>query len=90
MMEPITASSRVSVTPDRQIELPSEIQATLQPGDEYVIFQTKDTLTFKKVNRLITFAEMTARIDDLGVDPEEPTLQEISQMVREVRHGQSV
>jgi hypothetical protein len=88
MMEPITASTRVSVTSDRQIELPSEIQAILQTGDEYVIFQTEDTLTVKKVNRLITFAEMTARINDLGVDPEEPTLQEISLMVREVRHGQ--
>ena len=90
MIEPIAVSIRVSVTSDRQLELPSEIQAMLQPGDEYVIFQTEDTLTFKKVNRPITFAEMTARINTLGVDPEEPTLQEISQMVREVRHGQSV
>ena len=89
-MEPIATSTRVSVTADRQIELPSEIQAGLKPGDEYVIFQTEDTLTFKKVNKRMTFAEMTARIDALGVDPEEPTLQEISQMVREVRHGQSI
>ena len=90
MIEPIAVSIRVSVTSDRQLELPSEIQAMLQPGDEYIIFQTEDTLTFKKVNRPITFAEMTARINALGVDPEEPPLQEISQMVREVRHGQSV
>ena len=90
MIEPVAVSIRVSVTSDRQLELPSEIQAMLQPGDEYVIFQTEDTLTFKKVNRPITFAEMTTRINALGVDPEEPTLQEISQMVREVRHGQSV
>ena len=90
MIEPIAVSTRVSVTSDRQLELPSEIQAMLQPGDEYVIFQTEDTLTFKKVNRPITFAEMTTRINALGVDSEEPTLQEISQMVREVRHGQSV
>ncbi len=90
MMEPIAASTRVSVTSDRQIELPSEIQANLQPGDEYVISQTEDTLTFKKVKRSMTFAEMTARINALGIDPEEPTLQEISQMVREVRCGQSV
>jgi hypothetical protein len=90
MIEPTTASTRVSVTSDRQLELPYEIQASLQPGDEYVIFQTEDTLTFKKVNRRLTFAEMTARINALGADSEEPTLQEISQMVREVRHGQSV
>ena len=90
MIEPIAVSTRVSVTSDRQLELPSEIQAMLQPGDEYVIFQTEDTLTFKKVSRPITFAEMTTRINALGVDPEEPTLQEISQMVREVRYGQSV
>ena len=90
MVEPIAVSNRVSVTSDRQLELPSEIQAMLQPGDEYVIFQTEDTLTFKKVSRPITFAEMTTRINALGVDPEEPTLQEISQMVREVRHEQSV
>ena len=74
-MESIAASTRVSVNSDRQLELPSEIQASLQPGDEYVIFQTEDTLTFKKVNRPITFAEMTAQIIALGVDPEEPTLQ---------------
>jgi len=89
-MESVSASTRVSVTCDRQLELPSEIQANLQPGDEYVISQREDTLTFKKVKRPITFAEMTERINALGVDPEEPTLQEISQLVREVRFEQSV
>lgn len=75
----------VSVTPNRQLELPPEIQATLQPGDEYLMWQTEDTILFKKVQRPTTLADIRAQVRALGADPEEPTLAELSQIVREVR-----
>lgn len=75
----------VSVTPNRQLELPPEIQATLQPGDEYLMWQTEDTILFKKVQRPTTLTDIRAQVRALGADPEEPTLAELSQIVREVR-----
>lgn len=75
----------ISVTSDRQLELPPELQATLQPGDEYLIWQTDDTILFRKVQRPISLADIRLRVNALGVDPEEPTLEELSQIVREVR-----
>lgn len=75
----------VSVTPNRQLELPPEIQATLQPGDEYLMWQTEDTILLKKVQRPTTLADIRAQVRALGADPEEPTLAELSQIVREVR-----
>ena len=74
-----------AVTADRQLELPPDIQATLQPGDEYLIWQTEDTIMFKKIQKPISFAAIRSKVESLGHDPEQPTLEEISQIVREIR-----
>jgi hypothetical protein len=74
-----------SVTPDRDILLPPEVQATLQPGDEYLVWQTEDTILLKKVQRPTTIADIRAKVLAIGPDPEEPSLAELSQLVREVR-----
>jgi hypothetical protein len=81
----MTSTSVITVTSDRTIALPSEIQATLQPGDEYLVWQTDDTILLKKVQKPITIADIRAKVTALGSDPEEPTLEELSQIVREVR-----
>ena len=77
----------IAVTTDRAIELPPEIQANLQPGDEYLVWQTEDTILFKKVQKSFSIASIHAKVKALGDDPDEPTLEELSQLVREVRQG---
>lgn len=75
----------VKVTPEGQLELPFEIQTQLRPGDEYKISITEDSIVFKKVQKPLTWAELSWRIEQLGSDPHQPTLQEISEMVKEIR-----
>lgn len=75
----------VSVTSDRRLEIPPEVQARLNPGDEYVIWATDDAITFKKIQKPFRFDELQKRIDDLGPDPEEMSLEDISALVKEVR-----
>jgi hypothetical protein len=77
----------VSVTSDRQLEIPPEIQAMLQPGDEYLIWQTEDTILFEKVKKTVSLADIRARVNALGPDPAAPSADELSQIVREVRQG---
>ena len=75
----------VSVTGDRQLEIPPEVQAQLTPGDEYLIWATDDAITFKKIQKPLRFDELQKRIDDLEPDPEDMSLEEISALVKEVR-----
>jgi len=75
----------VKVTPLCQIELPSEIQAQLHPGDEYKVSVTEDSIVLKKIQQPLDLNEWFRRIEELGFDPNQPTLQEISDMVKEVR-----
>jgi bifunctional DNA-binding transcriptional regulator/antitoxin component of YhaV-PrlF toxin-antitoxin module len=75
----------VKVTPEGQIELPSEIQAQLRPGDEYIVSVAQDSIVLKKIQKHISWADLSRRIEELGPDPNQPSLQEISEMVKEVR-----
>lgn len=77
-----------AVTPEGRLELPPEIQATLTPGDEYLIWQTEDSILFKKVKKPLSLADIRNRVNKIGLDPAEPTLEDLSQMVREVRERQ--
>jgi hypothetical protein len=81
----MTSTSVVFVDSDRAIELPAEIQATLQPGNEYLVWQTEDTILLKKVQKPNAIVDIRAKVKALGQDPEEPTLEELSQIVHEVR-----
>ena len=75
----------VKVTPEGQLELPEEIQAQLRPGDEYVVSATQDLIVLKKAQKTLDLNEWFRRIEELSPDPNQPTLQEITQMVKEVR-----
>jgi bifunctional DNA-binding transcriptional regulator/antitoxin component of YhaV-PrlF toxin-antitoxin module len=75
----------VKVTAEGQLELPPEIQRQIKPGDEYRISVTEDSIIFKKKKKPLTWTELSRRIEELGTDPNQPTLQEISEMVKEVR-----
>ena len=39
------------VTAEGKLELPAEIQAKLQPGEEYLISLTEDSITLKKIQK---------------------------------------
>lgn len=75
----------VSVTGDRQLEIPPELQECLTPGDEYIIAISDNLITFQKIQKPLTYSELLKRIEALGPDPEEMSLEEISLMVKEVR-----
>lgn len=75
----------ISVTEDRQLELPPEIQSKLNPGDEYMIWQSDDTILFKKIQKPLAYSDLWEKIEALGSDPNELSLEEISEIVREVR-----
>ncbi len=78
----------ISITSDRQLEIPAEIQETLQPGDEYMIWQSGDTILLQKVQKPLSLSDLRAKVEALGADPEELTLEELSQIIREIRQQQ--
>lgn len=73
------------VTAKGKLELPAEIEAQLKPYAEYEISITPEEIALKKVRKNISLSELRRRREKLGQDPEEPTLEEISQIVKEVR-----
>ncbi|WP_228054776.1 hypothetical protein [Gloeocapsopsis crepidinum] len=75
----------VSITEQRQLEIPAEIQAHLHPSDEYIVWKTKDGFLFKKVQKNLELADLLEKVKELGTDPNQPTLEEISQIVHEIR-----
>jgi hypothetical protein len=75
----------VSVTPDRLLEIPLEIQEKLNPGDEYIIWTTDDSILFKKIQKPLTYSELLKRIEAQDPDPDEMSLEEISDLVNTVR-----
>ncbi|MBE9140832.1 hypothetical protein IQ254_27145 [Nodosilinea sp. LEGE 07088] len=76
----------VSVNSDRQFAFPPEMLATLNPGDEYLVWQTNDTIVLKKVVQPLSLDTLLQRIEDLGPDPDQPSEAEICQIVKEIRH----
>lgn len=46
---------------------------------------TQDSIVLKKAQKTLDLNEWFRRIQELGSDPNQPTVQEITQMVKEVR-----
>lgn len=76
----------VSITQERQFAFPPEILETLEPGDEYLLWQTGDTIVLKKITQPISFDTLFERIEALGPDPDQPTATEICEVVKAIRH----
>ena len=47
----MTPTTVIQVTTDGQLELPPEIRSRLQPGDEFVLWEDKDIIVLKKVEK---------------------------------------
>lgn len=59
--------------------------AQLQPSTEYEVSVTEDQIVFKKTYQRLTLKELRKQVKEAGSDPNQPTLEEISQIVKEVR-----
>lgn len=76
----------VKVTIDKKLEIAQEILEQLKPLTEYEISITETSIIFeKKSNSTIDLDNFLQELDQLKPDPEQPTLQEISEIVKEVR-----
>ncbi|MDZ8259389.1 hypothetical protein [Nostoc sp. ChiQUE01b] len=73
------------VTADGKLEIPPEVLEKLQPCTEYEVFVTENEIVFKKTNNRLTLKELRQQVMQAGSDPNQPTLEEINQIVKEVR-----
>ena len=76
----------VSVTDNLQLEIPPEIQAKLHAGDEFMIWEEGENIFFQKLQKPVSLNDLRSRVHSLGVDPEQPTLADLSELVEEYRH----
>jgi len=75
----------IKVTAEGLLELPAEIQAKLSPGDEYMVSITEAEIVLKKVRKPLTWNELSQILEESEPDPNQPSLEEISEIVKEVR-----
>ena len=78
----------VSVTDNLQLEIPPEIQAKLHAGDEFMIWEEGENIFFQKLQKPVSLNDLRSRVQSLGVDPEQPNLTELGELVREYRQEQ--
>ncbi|WP_434687520.1 hypothetical protein [Pseudanabaena minima] len=77
-------SGNLTFTTD--IEEIQKLQAELEASDRYEVSVTSNEIVFKKISpNALTWEELSQRIETAGEDPEQPSLQEISEIVKEVR-----
>jgi hypothetical protein len=75
----------VSVTSDLQLEVPPEIQSKLRPGDEFMIWEEGENIFFQKLQKQASISDLRSRVQSLGPDPDQATLAELGEIVREYR-----
>jgi bifunctional DNA-binding transcriptional regulator/antitoxin component of YhaV-PrlF toxin-antitoxin module len=74
------------VTSEGKLEIPTEILQQLQPESEYEITVTERSIILeKKSNSTVDLDKFLEELDQLEPDPEQPSLEEISEIVKEVR-----
>lgn len=82
----MTTKLIAKVTSEGKLEIPPEILQQLQPNSEYEITVTERSIILeKKSNSTVDLDKFLEELDQLEPDPEQPTLEEISEIVKEVR-----
>ncbi len=76
----------VQVTAEGQLKIPPEVLSSLQPGDEYYLWQEEDIIVLKKIQKPNGLSRLWQKLDELGTDPEELTTEEITTIVKQVRN----
>jgi bifunctional DNA-binding transcriptional regulator/antitoxin component of YhaV-PrlF toxin-antitoxin module len=80
-------SAIVKVTNEGQLDLPPEIRSQLKIGDEYRVIVKEDGIVLEKISKPTVDLDLFLQeLEELESDPSELTLQEISEIVKEVRH----
>ncbi len=74
----------INFTPEGNLELPPAIREIFSSGEQYSIITKDDTIVFKKVSKF-DWDEWEKRLDEAGDDPDQITMEEICEIVREVR-----
>ena len=75
----------VRVSSEGKLEIPPEIETQLNPGDRYRVIVTGDSIVFQKVKAGFDWEEWERRVEAASPDPDELTMEEICELVREVR-----
>lgn len=82
----MTTKLIAKVTSEGKLEIPTEILQQLQPLTEYEISITDEEIILKKQSNITVDLDLFLQeLDQLEPDPEQPTLEEISAIVKEVR-----
>jgi len=72
-----------TLTSNNMLELPEEIAAHFQPDERFYVWLEGDTMHMKRVQKL-TLTELLRRQKE-NPDPNPPTMEEINEIVHEVR-----
>ena len=76
----------VKVNPDRKFELPPEITDQLRVGDEYKVLMTEGEIVLRKIEKpLVDLDDFFNSLEQMEPDPNQLSLQEISDVVKEMR-----
>jgi copper chaperone CopZ len=81
----MTIKSIAKVTSEGKLEITPEILQQLQPLTEYEISVTENEIKLTKTKKKLSLDELFQRIDESEPDPNQPSLEEISEIVKEVR-----
>lgn len=82
----MTKELLIQINREGKLELPPEVQSRLNPGDKYMISLTEDSITLKKIHQdTVNLEQFFGRLETMEPDPDQPTLAEISQMIKEAR-----
>ncbi|WP_017295378.1 hypothetical protein [Geminocystis herdmanii] len=74
----------VTFSDEGKLELPSEISQIFSDGEQYSVITKDDTVIFQKVPKF-DWDDWEKRLDEAGDDPDKMTIEEICEIVREVR-----
>ncbi|MBN4001592.1 hypothetical protein [Nostoc sp. LPT] len=76
----------IRVTDEKQINLPAEIESQLIPGDEYRVILKQNCIVLEKITQQnVDLDDFLQSLEQLEPDPNQPTLEEISEIVKDVR-----
>ncbi|MCC5629835.1 hypothetical protein LC613_18020 [Nostoc sphaeroides CHAB 2801] len=76
----------IRITDEKQINLPPEIQYQLQPGDQYRVTIKGNCIVLEKITQQnVDLDDFLQSLEQLEPDPNQPTLEEISEIVKDVR-----
>ncbi|MBP0009513.1 MULTISPECIES: hypothetical protein [unclassified Roseofilum] len=81
----------ITVTPEKTLELPPEVQARLNPGEQYLVSISEEAITLTKAKSIqspaFDWQKWEANLETQADDSEKLSIEEICEIVREVRQN---